>query len=61
MGFGRSTRRIQADRIIGATALVHGMSLVTRDERIRESGELPCAWEQITGFWGPGVVRLWCH
>jgi PIN domain nuclease of toxin-antitoxin system len=32
------------DRLIGATALVHGMELVTSDELIRESGEVPCIW-----------------
>ena len=33
-----------ADRIIGATALVHSLPLVTADERIRRSGEVPCIW-----------------
>ena len=33
-----------ADRIIGATALVHNLPLVTADERIRRSGEVPCIW-----------------
>jgi len=33
-----------ADRVIGATALVHGMELITRDMRIRASGEVPCVW-----------------
>ena len=33
-----------ADRIIGATALVHHMRLVTADESIRDSGEVPCVW-----------------
>jgi PIN domain nuclease of toxin-antitoxin system len=33
-----------ADRIIGATALVHGMDLITSDELIRRSGEVPCIW-----------------
>ena len=33
-----------ADRLIGATALVHGMDLVTSDELIRRSGEVPCIW-----------------
>jgi len=31
-------------RIIGATALVHGLQLVTRDEQIRASGEVPVVW-----------------
>ncbi len=33
-----------ADQIIGATALVHGLQLVTRDQQIRNSGEVPCLW-----------------
>lgn len=33
-----------SDRIIGATALVHSMQLVTADEKIRQSGEVPCIW-----------------
>ncbi len=33
-----------ADRVIGATALVHGLKLVTKDERIRSSGEVPVIW-----------------
>ena len=33
-----------ADRLIGATALVHGLKLVTADEKIRKSGEVPCIW-----------------
>ena len=33
-----------ADRIIGATALVHRLKLVTADEKILESGEVPCIW-----------------
>ncbi len=33
-----------ADRIIGATALVHGLPLVTSDRRIQASGEVPCIW-----------------
>jgi len=32
------------DRIIGATALVHGVKLVTRDKRIRASKEVDCIW-----------------
>jgi PIN domain nuclease of toxin-antitoxin system len=32
------------DRIIGATALVHGLQLVTKDEEIRASGEVPVVW-----------------
>jgi PIN domain nuclease of toxin-antitoxin system len=33
-----------ADRIIGATALVHGLKLVTKDELIGASGEVPVVW-----------------
>ncbi len=32
------------DRVIGATALVHGLKLVTKDKGIRRSGEVPCVW-----------------
>lgn len=33
-----------ADRLIAATAIVHGISLITSDRRIRNSGEVPCIW-----------------
>jgi PIN domain nuclease of toxin-antitoxin system len=33
-----------ADRLIGATAVVHGARLVTQDELIRASGEVDCVW-----------------
>lgn len=33
-----------ADRVIGATALVHGTQLVTADKAIQQSGEVPCIW-----------------
>lgn len=33
-----------ADRLIGATANVHGAVLVTSDEHIRASGEVKCVW-----------------
>ena len=32
------------DRLIGATALAHEVELVTRDVRIRASGEVPTVW-----------------
>ena len=32
------------DRVIGATAVVHGLKLVTRDQAIRESNEVMCVW-----------------
>lgn len=33
-----------ADRQIGATALVHGLKLVTSDKLIRRSKQVPCIW-----------------
>jgi PIN domain nuclease of toxin-antitoxin system len=33
-----------ADRLIGATALVHGLQLITKDDGIRASGEVPVVW-----------------
>jgi PIN domain nuclease of toxin-antitoxin system len=33
-----------ADRLIGATAIVHGFALVTKDRDIRASGEVNCIW-----------------
>jgi len=33
-----------ADRIIAATASVHGIALVTKDERIRLAAEVPTIW-----------------
>ena len=33
-----------ADRIIGATAIVEGLSLVTADQAIRDSGVVPTIW-----------------
>jgi len=32
------------DRLIGATSVLHGFDLVTKDERIRASGEVKCIW-----------------
>jgi PIN domain nuclease of toxin-antitoxin system len=32
------------DRLIGATALVEGIELVTRDQQIRKSGMVPVIW-----------------
>ncbi len=32
------------DRIIGATAFVHGIRLVTKDKRIRISKQIDCVW-----------------
>jgi PIN domain nuclease of toxin-antitoxin system len=36
--------RDPADRVIGATALVQGLSLVTADRAIRKSGVVPVIW-----------------
>lgn len=33
-----------ADKIIGATAVAMALSLVTKDEAIRRSGEVECVW-----------------
>ena len=33
-----------ADRLIGATAIVHGMRLVTIDKKIRATKEVDCIW-----------------
>jgi PIN domain nuclease of toxin-antitoxin system len=32
------------DRLIGATAVIHGLKLVTKDREIRASGEVDCVW-----------------
>jgi PIN domain nuclease of toxin-antitoxin system len=32
------------DRLIGATAVAHGLRLATKDEGIRASGEVNCIW-----------------
>jgi PIN domain nuclease of toxin-antitoxin system len=32
------------DRLIGATALVEGIQLVTRDKLIKDSGMIPIIW-----------------
>lgn len=42
--FSAAYPRDPADRIIGATALVYGATLVTADEAIRASGEVPTVW-----------------
>ncbi len=33
-----------SDRIIAATATVHGIALITSDIKMRRSGEVPCIW-----------------
>jgi PIN domain nuclease of toxin-antitoxin system len=42
--FGGSFPNDPADRIIAATAIIHGMKLVTKDGPIRKSGEVRCIW-----------------
>jgi PIN domain nuclease of toxin-antitoxin system len=44
MTFGPNFPKDPADRIISATALMYGLSLVTVDKGIRRSGEVPCIW-----------------
>lgn len=43
-GFSTAYPRDPADRLIGATAIVHKARLVTADEKIRASGEVDCVW-----------------
>jgi PIN domain nuclease of toxin-antitoxin system len=42
--FGKTFPSDPADQIIAATALVHGLMLVTADKSIRKSGEVRCIW-----------------
>lgn len=42
--FGPGYPRDPADRLIGATAIVLGARLVTKDSKIRASGEVDCIW-----------------
>ena len=44
MHFSENYPKNPTDRIIGATALVHGVQLVTADKKIRASGEVNCVW-----------------
>ena len=44
MRFSDAYPKDPADRIIGATALVRSLPLVTADRLIRKSGEVPCIW-----------------
>jgi len=44
LGLPQSYPKDPADRIIGATALVEGMSLLTADREIRRSRALPAIW-----------------
>jgi len=42
--FSKRFPKDPADRQIGGTALVHGLTLVTSDKLVRRSGEVPCIW-----------------
>jgi PIN domain nuclease of toxin-antitoxin system len=42
--FGSTYPKDPADRLIGATAIIYGAKLVTKDEAIRASGEVNCVW-----------------
>lgn len=44
LAFPRKYPRDPADLIIGATAVVNGLTLVTADQAIRESGAVPTIW-----------------
>jgi PIN domain nuclease of toxin-antitoxin system len=44
VAFSPSYPKDPADRIVGATALEHGLTLVSSDRKIRKSGEVPCIW-----------------
>jgi PIN domain nuclease of toxin-antitoxin system len=44
MQFGKNYPKDPADRLIGATTLVYGAKLITKDGPIRDSGEVPCIW-----------------
>jgi PIN domain nuclease of toxin-antitoxin system len=44
VSFSEAFPKDPSDRVIAATALVHGLSLVTKDGLIRKSGEVPTIW-----------------
>ncbi|MGA7156775.1 MAG: type II toxin-antitoxin system VapC family toxin [Acidobacteriaceae bacterium] len=44
MRFSERFPRDPSDKIIAATAIVHGLKLVTSDKPIRKSGEVSCIW-----------------
>ena len=44
VSFSAAFPKDPSDRVISATALVHGLSLVTKDSLIRKSGEVPTIW-----------------
>ena len=42
--FSQEYPRDPTDRLIGATAVAHELRLVTKDEKIRVTGEVQCIW-----------------
>jgi PIN domain nuclease of toxin-antitoxin system len=44
VAFSAEYSKDPSDRLIGATAVVHGLRLLTRDGSIRRSGEVECIW-----------------
>jgi PIN domain nuclease of toxin-antitoxin system len=42
--FSQEYPKDSTDRLIGATAVAHELVLVTRDEKIRATGEVRCIW-----------------
>jgi len=44
MQFSKRYPKDPTDRLIGATAVAHGLQLVTKDEAIRGSDEVNCVW-----------------
>jgi PIN domain nuclease of toxin-antitoxin system len=44
VAFSKNYPKDPTDQLIGATALVHDLTLVTADAKIRKSGEVACIW-----------------
>jgi PIN domain nuclease of toxin-antitoxin system len=44
MLFSASFPKDPTDRLVAATAVVHGIKLVTKDKKIRASKEVDCIW-----------------
>ena len=44
ISFSTAYPKDPVDRVVGATAIVHSGKLVTKDDAIRESGEVKCIW-----------------
>lgn len=44
VSFSANFPRDPSDRLIAATALAHNLPLITSDNRIHKSGEVPCIW-----------------